>query len=277
MFILKTHTIITGGLFAAIIVMAVIGNALHDMGYLSDSSAAQLTAKVVFFASFLAFGFSCIPLMLKLVLAGQVAIGNGEVGIVRAVAAHQTAIVIGFWLFCLLGLAIALPIAIRDGFISEPASAALGPSKGTLLVEPGMSVDDMKRRSSLQIKGSPDSVFAAGGVFNVTVGDTGLTFRGPLLLHHHLQQGSRAHRHDVHRHFKPKGSRAELEAANAALRVRLAAGNWLAGHELYRDEQDRTAWRRNARPLGRSLAQGRYCAAHSRAPHRRQCQSRRSG
>jgi hypothetical protein len=32
MFSLKTHAIITGGLFAAIIVLALIGNVLHDSG-----------------------------------------------------------------------------------------------------------------------------------------------------------------------------------------------------------------------------------------------------
>ena len=35
-------------------------------------------------------------------------------------------------------------------------------------------------------------------------------------------------------------SRAEIEQANAALRAKLAADGWLAGHEEYRDEQDRT-------------------------------------
>jgi hypothetical protein len=113
---LKTHALITGGLFAAIIVMAMIGSALHDSGYIADSSASQLAAKIIFFTLFLAFGFSAIPLMVKLVLAGQVGIGNADVGIVRLVAAHETRIVIGFWLFLGLGLAIAIPAAIRDGF-----------------------------------------------------------------------------------------------------------------------------------------------------------------
>jgi hypothetical protein len=126
MFSLKTHAIITGSLFAAIIVMAIVGNVLHDSGYLPDSSAAQLAAKIIFFTLFLAFGFSCIPLMVKLVLAGQTAIGNTDVGIVRLVAAHETRIVLVLWLLIGLGLAIAIPAAIQDGFFDNVPSAANG-------------------------------------------------------------------------------------------------------------------------------------------------------
>ncbi len=123
---LRSHAIITGSLFAAIIVMAIIGNVLHDGGYLPDSSTAQLMAKIIFFALFLTFGFSCIPVIVKLVLAGQIAIGNGEVGIVRAIAAHETRVVIGFWLFLALGLAIALPAAVHDGFFDAASKSAAG-------------------------------------------------------------------------------------------------------------------------------------------------------
>jgi hypothetical protein len=123
---LKSHAIITGSLFAAIIVTAIAGNALHDSGYLPDSSSAQLAAKILFFSLFLAFGFSCIPLMVKLVLAGQTAIGNADVGIVRHVAAHETRIVIVFWLLIGLGLAIAIPAAIQDGFFDSSPTAVNG-------------------------------------------------------------------------------------------------------------------------------------------------------
>jgi hypothetical protein len=113
---LKSHAIITGSLFAAIIVMAIVGNVLHDGDYLPDSSTSQLAAKIIFFSLFLAFGFSCIPLMVKLVLAGQITIGNADNGIVRLAAAHESRIVVVLWLLIGLGLAIAIPAAIRDGF-----------------------------------------------------------------------------------------------------------------------------------------------------------------
>ena len=126
MFSLKTHAIITGSLFAAIIAMAILGNVLHDSGYLPDSSAAQLAAKIIFFTLFLAFGFSCIPLMVKAVLAGQTVIGNGNVGMVRHVAANEKLIVIILWLLIGLGLAIAIPAAIQDGFFDSSPNATDG-------------------------------------------------------------------------------------------------------------------------------------------------------
>ena len=126
MFSLKVHAIITGALFAAIVVMAMIGNVLHDQGFIPDSSAAQMAARVIFFGLFLAFGYSAIPLMVKLVLAGQVKIGNEDVTLVRALATHQTGVIVGFWLLITLGLAIAIPAAIHDGFFDTDPPAATG-------------------------------------------------------------------------------------------------------------------------------------------------------
>jgi hypothetical protein len=128
MFSLKVHAIITGALFAAIIVTALIGNVLHDQGLLADSSAAQVAARVIFFTLFLAFAYSTVPLMVKIVLAGQVKIGNGDVGIVRAVTKHQTRVVIAFWVLISLGLAIAIPAAIQDGFF-DPEPELTKPEK----------------------------------------------------------------------------------------------------------------------------------------------------
>jgi hypothetical protein len=236
MFSLKTHAVITGGLFATIVAMAAVGNVLHDQGWLPDSSANQFAAQVIFVGLFLVFGFSCIPLMLKLFIAGQMAIGNGDVGVIRAVAAHQSGIVIGFWLFLGLGLAIAIPAAIQDGFLGPVPAAALGPSQGKLVAAPGMNVEDMQRLSSLKIKGSPDSVFAAGGVFDITLGDTGLTLSG--IRYYCITTSSKDRTHIDMMSIgtsSRKGTRTELAAANAAVRARLAAG-----HEVYRTEQDRT-------------------------------------
>jgi len=129
MFSLKAHALITGGLFAGIVVTAMVGNILHDSGYLPDSSGAQLAAKVIFFTLFVAFGYSCIPLMVKLVVAGQVGIGNADVGIVRALAAHQGRLVIAFWVLITLGLAVAIPAAIYNGFFdAEPPTQTPPPS-----------------------------------------------------------------------------------------------------------------------------------------------------
>jgi len=46
---LRTHAIICAGIFAAIIVLAMLGNALHDNGIVEDGSTIQLTAMILFF------------------------------------------------------------------------------------------------------------------------------------------------------------------------------------------------------------------------------------
>lgn len=125
MFSLKIHAIVTASLFAAIVVMAIVGNVLHDSGMLPDNSTSQLAARIIFFALFLAFGYSAIPLMVKIVLAGQTKIGNAEVGLVRAAVAHQARIIVAFWILITLGLAIAIPAAIHDGFFdADPPSSS---------------------------------------------------------------------------------------------------------------------------------------------------------
>ena len=245
---LRTHALISASLFAAIVVMAMIGNALQKQGLLPESPTVQLAAKVVFFGLFLFFGFSCIPLMLKLFLAGQTMIGNGELRIIRGVAAHETGIVVGAWLFLLAGLAIAVPAAIQDGFFGPLPPAALSPAEGTLVVEPGMSVDDMKRRSTLKIKGSADSVFASGGVFDFKIGDGGVTLAN--CRYYFITTTSKDRTHIDMMSIgtsQRKVSRTELEAQHAALRARLAEAGWLAGHEVYRDEQDRILHGRRTR------------------------------
>jgi len=243
MFSLKVYAIITGALFAAIIVMAIAGNVLHDQGLLPDNSGSQVAARVIFFGLFLAFGYSTIPLMVKLVLAGQDKIGNADVGIVRTLAAHQTGVIVAFWTLITLGLAIAIPAAIQDGFFDADPAAEIAktPSRGTLVVRPGMTVDDMHRLSSLKIKGSPTSVFADGTLFDFNIAGTGITL--PRCRYYYIttysKDRSRIEMMSVGT-AQSKMSRPQLEAANEALRARLAGDGWLTGHEVYRSAQDQT-------------------------------------
>jgi hypothetical protein len=72
MFSLRTHAIISGALFAAMILFAIGGNLVTGGRPLKDPTL-MLGAKVLIFGLFLAFGFSLIPLMLKIFLAGQAA------------------------------------------------------------------------------------------------------------------------------------------------------------------------------------------------------------
>ena len=48
MLTLRTHIMISAGIMAAIVVLAMIGNALHDSGVVQDSPTIRLNAMILF-------------------------------------------------------------------------------------------------------------------------------------------------------------------------------------------------------------------------------------
>jgi hypothetical protein len=244
---LRAHAIITGAIFAFIVAIAGLANILEASGIIKQPDEPQTWAMVLFFALFLALGYSAIPLMVKVFLAGQVMIGNGNVAIVKAAAAHQTAIVVVFWSLCTAGLVLAIPAAIDDGFFGPGPqhalkSLAIGKSKGVLMARPGMTIEEMIHGSTLPIDRATE--YAARGVpvaadivFDFAI--PGAAIRFPRCRYYFVTTATKnPQRIDTMSigTATDKMSRAELEAANAALRTQLAADGWLTGHEEYRDE-----------------------------------------
>jgi hypothetical protein len=115
-FSLKTHAIIFGSIVLAIIAWIMIGNILIIYAHVPPTPTTA--ARVLFFVIFLALAFSAVPLMVKSFLALQVAIGNGGVGMIRFIIAHQNAIVYGVWACCLLSIVMALPSMVKSGFFT---------------------------------------------------------------------------------------------------------------------------------------------------------------
>ncbi len=73
----------------------------------------------------LAIAMAAVPLMIKLVVDFQLHLGNGEHPVVRFFDSHRWHVTYGFWAVYLLGLAVALPAMIKDGFFTpRPAGAA---------------------------------------------------------------------------------------------------------------------------------------------------------
>ncbi|MGA7356823.1 MAG: hypothetical protein WBW76_15465, partial [Candidatus Cybelea sp.] len=67
--------IISGGIFGVMMLAIALGDALIGSGVVKDPLQYQMPAKIVFFTLFVAFGFSLIPLMVRVVLTGLEAIG----------------------------------------------------------------------------------------------------------------------------------------------------------------------------------------------------------
>jgi hypothetical protein len=75
--------------------------------------------KIIIFILFLAFGFSIVPLMIKLFIYLQGAIGNSELWLVKMLNDNYwTAVGIVLGIF-ILGFLIALPAMMKDGFFDE--------------------------------------------------------------------------------------------------------------------------------------------------------------
>lgn len=210
---------------------------------------ASIIALSLFFALFVAAGMSAIPVMVKLVLGVQERLGNQNAPVIGAMVRHQTAIVWVLWGIIAAGIVVAVPAMIANGFFGTSPQQAVqhtinaiaeGPNLGRLSARPDMSVADMVQQSTIKLDTHyTRSAIAGGGVFDYAIPDTGMMFpharyyfittynKDPTRIRW-LTVGTSPH----------KVSHAELDADDAALRARLIKDGWLAGHEVYRDEQD---------------------------------------
>jgi hypothetical protein len=249
MFSLRTHAIISGALFAALILLAVLGNLMNSGRPLKDP-ALLMGARILFFGLFLALGFSLVPLMLKIFLAAQVKIGNAELGLIKTLAAHQTTVVWVVWGIFIAGLAIAIPAAINDNFFGPDAAKSFralfrGGSQGILAARPGMTPQEIAQQSTLtlnQLKNpsGPGVPIADGAVFDFQIPGSAIAFKGCryYFMSFFNQDPTRIEAISIGT-SPDKMSRAALDAADADLRAQLKADGWLTGHEVYRTEEDR--------------------------------------
>jgi hypothetical protein len=117
---LRTHSLITGGLFAALLVLGWGGNAVDAYGLVPHTRGVQLGAVIFFLSLTVALAFSAVPLMLLLVVRFHVAAGNANRPAIRWVIAHARAIVFLGWGLRTAGLLLAIPAAIAGGAFSFP-------------------------------------------------------------------------------------------------------------------------------------------------------------
>ena len=68
------------------------------------------------FAMFCVLGFSIWPLAVKLFIFLQIKMGNAGLPLVAFLQAHEQGFVYGVWCLLIIGLCIALPGSIEEGF-----------------------------------------------------------------------------------------------------------------------------------------------------------------
>jgi hypothetical protein len=227
---------------------------------------APTLAKIVAFGLFLALGFAAIPLMLRVFLWGQRRIGNEAVPMVRFLAEHQTGVVVAVWIVFALGLAVALPAMLADEFFGRPAklwfeARLRGANRGVLTANVGMTLEDIRRRSTLPISEprgeslTGSSRLAADVVFDLDIADTGTRF--PECRYYFLVTRSHGDPHveSMNVGVSPHAmTRPEHDDERRRVQERLQADGWKPGRFVYRtpeqqalhggktSEGDRTYW-----------------------------------
>jgi hypothetical protein len=96
--------------FAAMIILSIIGSALHSKGIIRDSSPAQRISAIIFFTLFAIFSGASIPAMIYIFAAAQSKIGNADLAMVRFLRLHADGVTFAFWSVFLAGFLIALPV-----------------------------------------------------------------------------------------------------------------------------------------------------------------------
>jgi hypothetical protein len=113
----KTYLIVFGTTFALIIISAIIGNILEANGTLNKLGPNAVTVvKAFYFTLFCVLVLSIVPVVLRYFITMQIKIGNADFFMIQWLRAHEKGVVYGFWLFCLIGLCLAVPAVIKDGF-----------------------------------------------------------------------------------------------------------------------------------------------------------------
>jgi hypothetical protein len=250
LFSLRTHILLTLACLGLMLALAGGLHLLQESGYLTDPARLSTYAMAGFFALFVAFGFSLVPIVLKVFIRGQRAIGNAEVPMVAGLARHERGVVVGVWLFMLAGLALAVPAAIEDGFFTPPgvgpeSDAAPMGTLGTLSARPGMDVATMRRISTLTFADDQSAanalelVFSGGGPFDFELEGSPTVFHGCRYYFVNTYSASDKRIQAISIGTSPsKLAKPLLDAANAKLQAQLAREGWQAGHEVYASEEN---------------------------------------
>ncbi len=237
---IKRFAILAIGSLVAMIALSILGYVLDAKHALDDPKIAEITgpaAGAVFFALFLLLGFSMVPLMIRLFVVLQTRIGNGELALIQALRAHERGVAYGVWALFASGLAIAAPVMLQE---LGGLRASVGASEGVLVARIGMSLDEMRRRSSLPIpEGTHSSLtgtttLVAAPVFDFEVADTKIRFEQCryylIVTRDHDDPRIEA----ISIGVSPETTtRAELIAAHARVQAELAADGWQRGRYEY--------------------------------------------
>jgi hypothetical protein len=116
----KPFLVAMGVAFGLVILGSIAGGILQSAFKLTTDQIDPVWVRVVklaYLALLGVIGFSLVPVLLNWFVAMQIRIGNGELALIKWLSAHQWQVIYAFWGLYAVGLAIAIPAAIRGGFL----------------------------------------------------------------------------------------------------------------------------------------------------------------
>ena len=101
--------------FGLIIISAIVGNILESKGLLTPERLGPrgiAAGMMVYFTLFCLLCFTIVPLAVRVFIAGQIKIGNGQLAIIKWLQSHEHGVVFAFWGFFIAGLVIIYAVAV---------------------------------------------------------------------------------------------------------------------------------------------------------------------
>ncbi|HYL74013.1 MAG TPA: hypothetical protein VEU96_07385 [Bryobacteraceae bacterium] len=238
----KLEAIAAVGSFALIFVAGLVGRMAIRAGM--DEKTAGVLTRCGILLLFFIFGFSCIGLMIHVFIVLQTRIGNAAVPMVRFMADHETGVTVAAWSFLGLGTIIALPFMLQD---MVGLKMPLGRSRGVLVADIGMTIDEARTRSTLKFDeprhmGDGSWLGVRDLVFDFQIANSAVQF--PQSRYYWMETDKND------RHIKVlnigitprKMPMPELLAFQHKLQTALFADGWMPGHYVAGSEETVRMW-----------------------------------
>lgn len=235
----KTFAILAVTALVLVVLLAVANHTLN-----ADQKNYYVIGLAAFL--FLVFVYSLIPLFIALFVYLQGSVGNADLGPITWLRGHQKGVAIGFWTIFTLGMLIASPVMMRDMLgIGPLAPSGPGESQGRLVANIGMTLDEVRKRSTPQLpparhqKLTGSSKIIGNATFEFEIADTGTHFGD--CRYYWIETGNKGDQHvrNINVGISSRSATlAEIAEADKQVQAGLTEAGWAPGQFYYRTEEE---------------------------------------
>jgi hypothetical protein len=116
---IKPYLIVLSSVILLFILFACFRNSGFEKQIAEWGRKNQGIMKGILITVFLVFGAAAVPVFLKIFLTMQTRIGNADLPLIKLLREHAMGMIYTAWIIFGLGLVIALPLIIKNGYISN--------------------------------------------------------------------------------------------------------------------------------------------------------------